>query len=130
MVRCALFAAVLAAVSGCESSPVLPGCPDIGSSPAVTVEAIDSDTAAPVTVGLAGTLADGDYLETMINHSGNRLSGVRDRPGRYTVVVSADGYEPWAQSGLVVTQGHCQLEGPSLTARMVARSTDRSSALR
>ena len=83
----------------------------------VSVEAMDSTTSEPVTEGLTGTLVDAGHTEVM-EVIGNRLVGAGERPGNYSITVSALGYEAWNRSGIEVHSGDCHVTTVHMQARL------------
>lgn len=84
----------------------------------ITVEVTSQADASPVTAGLAGTLTDGAYTEEMQRFE-NVLEGAGERAGTYTLTITAEGFQPLQQAGLVVEQGECHVIPRSLGARLV-----------
>jgi len=70
----------------------------------ISVQVVDATTSAPVSEGLSGELMEAQYTETM-EVFGNTLVGAGERPGNYSIVVSAPGYEAWSRSGIEVLGG-------------------------
>lgn len=83
----------------------------------VEVEVVNAETGAPVTQGLAGTLTEGDYQEVMASHD-NVLTGAWERAGRYTLRVTAGGFEPLEIPGLRVSENGCHVNTLTLRAEL------------
>ena len=86
---------------------------------AVTVEVQDSLTGGPPGSAPTGTLADGEYQETMESHGDHFLHGGGERPGTYDVEVHAEGYSSWRVEGVVAGHDGCHVENIELLARLV-----------
>lgn len=81
----------------------------------ISVQVRDSVSGAPVTEDLEGQLTAPRYAETM-EAWGNVLVGAGERPGTYTVVVAATGYEEWRREGVRVEAGRCHVTPVSMDA--------------
>lgn len=84
----------------------------------VEVSVFDSIDGEPVTEGLAGILVDADYTAAMLV-TGHELWGAGERPGVYTVFVTAPGYEPWVKTEVEVVEGKCHVSTERIEANLV-----------
>ena len=75
--------------------------------PGVVVQVTDATTSQAVTDATV-TLTEGAYTETLIGSNGS-YSGAEERPGTYTLTVTADGYQTATVTNLVVTADRCNV---------------------
>jgi M61 glycyl aminopeptidase/Peptidase M61 N-terminal domain len=83
----------------------------------IQVEVVDS-AGTPIVGHLSGYVLQSSFSQPMEWFGDNRLWGAAERPGTYSVVVTAAGYQPWAESGLVVKKGECHVEAVARTATL------------
>jgi hypothetical protein len=93
--------------------PVLAGCDILGPQDCTAiaiwglditiVSAVDE---SPVSEGLRVTIQSGNYVEEREPPS-NRVFGASQRPGRYTITVSAAGYETEVRRHVLVRDDGC-----------------------
>ena len=103
--------ATVCEISKCE--PIL--------KPSFVIDVSDSLTAAPVTLGLKGTVQAGALVDTFLVH-GNQLFYTQTyRPGTYQIRIDATNYRTWSRDGvrLRMTADGCHIETVELSARMV-----------
>ena len=86
----------------------------------ITVDVRDAVTNAQVGRGSIVVAREGAVADTATDTPlGNGpYSLVFERAGTYTVSVTQSGYQPWTQSGVVVTKGTCHVNGVAVTARL------------
>lgn len=78
--------------------------------PGIILRVFEVATMDPVTEGLQGTLADGEYEENLaVLGNDNVLFGATERPGVYAATVQAPGYEAAQLSNIVVTADECHV---------------------
>lgn len=119
-VRVALLA--LAACDGKDGIGPIEGCLAV-VTPAVRVVVTDSVTRQPLAQRVRGWAirgSDADSLQVGATDAGGRpLEYVAyGDAGEYTVVVNAQGYAPWAVSGVRVRGATCGVETARLDARL------------
>ena len=127
--RSALRAPVKAVLRRCVPCclPILSACGIVGFDCTgeyvygVRVRAFDSESGAPVVEGLAGHLLQSSYAERMEVWE-NTLMGAGERPGTYSVVVTAPTYEDWVRTGIVVEDEPCHVSVQELRADLVAET--------
>lgn len=68
---------------------------------------------------LAGTLTDGAYVEELTPEGGNLLLAGQERPGLYTITVTAAGFETWTRTDVRVRSDRCGPIEEQLTAEMI-----------
>jgi hypothetical protein len=108
----------------------LPGCSHGGcddyAAPGVDVEVVDGRTGQDICAASV-TLTDGSYVE-IVSAIGTGLSdagtatclypGAFERPGTYDVGVSAAGYQPSGQDGVVAGAGTCHVQTAHVTIQL------------
>lgn len=95
--------------------------------PGIALTVVDSVTGDPVvSEDLTATATEGIYFET---YQSTEQPGVYpiplagERPGTYTVVVTAPDYQRWERNGVrVVQQDECHVRTTALTARLQPES--------
>ncbi len=120
-----LAAAVAAGCSG--EDDLLPECNptaslSVAAVPALTVEVTDSVSGAARADGATGYAVTG-ALSVRLQHAAQDVAGLPTLyaygpAGRYTVLVTRPGYEPWAASGVRVETDGCVPRTVSLRARL------------
>ena len=112
--RAALAAAVLS-LSACDvlDPKICTGEYRLG----VRVEVVSAADGSAITDGLAGTLVEGSYVEVM-EVVENELRGAGERPGTYTLVINATGYETWWRVDLRVPADECHVITQHVTAEL------------
>lgn len=75
--------------------------------PGVVVQVTDANTGQAVSDATV-TLTEGNYSETLMGYEGT-YQGADERPGTYTLTVSADGYVTATVDNLVVTADVCHV---------------------
>jgi hypothetical protein len=100
-----------AAVCASCDLDILGGCENF-SSPAIFALPIDSATGqaifTPVVTGVATEGAYTDTTKTGVETPPPELAFAWDRPGTYTLSVTAPGYAPWSLDSIVVRrEGSC-----------------------
>jgi hypothetical protein len=92
---------------------------------ALTLRLQDSITRSPALRNVSVVVLDGDFRQTMhfetidpTSSPAGDIDLAPDRPGVYTAVVTADGYDPWTKVGIVsrVGPGGCGLATDTITA--------------
>ena len=108
---------------GCTYSGGGPCTGDV--EPGVVVAVYAAQTRAPLASMATVTIQDGSYMETLkpFGFAGTgtavtevAVSGAYERPGTYTVNVTAPGYAPYVVNNVPVTKGVCHIKGVSLAA--------------
>jgi hypothetical protein len=111
-----LIVAAAALSVGCDS---LTGtvCTDEARA-AISVEALDSITRAPVGVGARIIASDGAVADTVITVEGfgGPYGLAHERAGSYTVTVEQAGHSPWSRSDVRVSRDDCHVRTVPLTA--------------
>lgn len=84
----------------------------------VRAEVFHSETGVEIDdESLVGSLVEGDYSETM-ERFGHRLFGAGERAGTYTMLVDAEGFEPWSRSGIEVEADACHVIPEHIEVRL------------
>ncbi len=83
----------------------------------VRVEVVNAQTGTPVTQGLEGSLREGDYQEVLESFD-NVLTGAWERAGRYTLRITAGGFEPLEVPGLRVSRNDCHVNTLAIRAEL------------
>lgn len=85
---------------------------------AISVEALDSVTNAPVGAGARIIASDGAFADTIITveNFGGPYGLAYERAGSYAVTVEQEGYAPWSRSDVQVTRDECHVGTVRLTA--------------
>lgn len=118
----ALRLALSLSAMGCIG-PFAPCGSDVGSF-GLDIGVIDVRTSGPPTAEIVVVVSDGDYSETVRSGPPTgraiRLGAAPERPGNYTVSVSAVGYQPQSFSNLTVRRsGRCDyLQTVSIDVRL------------
>lgn len=82
--------------------------------------------------GIAIRVVDGSYDDTIYGDSSTRETngdlrvssgGQRERPGDYTVEVTAPGFRPWRRTGIHVAQGKCHITSQSVEVTLEPMTT-------
>ncbi len=116
--RRTLLLTFLPLAAGCDS-PV--NCLTI-PVPAVRVLVNDSVSGAPAASGARLVVRDGSYADSTAAPPGHPevdafpLSAADNRPGIYEVTVRKVGYRDWLRTGVVATEGRCNVNTARLTA--------------
>ena len=108
-----------ACASSGEPSPDVVCTMEARSSLAVTVT--DAATGENLAPDANVRVTDGTFSETLTAPAGGVYSGVYERPGSYTIVVSHPGYRQWQRAGVVVGRDECHVITEDVSARL-ARS--------
>lgn len=120
MKAAALIAAALslgACASGGEGPPDVVCTMEARSSLAVTVT--DAGTGENLAPEATVRVTDGTFTETLTALPGSGVySGVYERPGTYTVVVSHPDYAQWQRAGIVVERDECHVITEEVSARL------------
>ena len=87
----------------------------------ISIRALDAASGQPLAAGLAGTLSDGSYHETMQVFPDGQLVGAGERAGTYAATVSATGYQTWTQQGIRVEADRCHVQGVHVDARLTGQ---------
>lgn len=85
---------------------------------AISVEALDSITNAPVEAGARIIASNGAFADTVITVEDfdGPYGLAHERAGSYTVTVEQEGYAPWSRSDVQVTRDECHVRTVRLTA--------------
>ena len=85
---------------------------------AISVEALDSITNAPVGADARIIASDGAFADTVITVEDfdGPYGLAHERAGSYTVTVEQEGYAPWSRSDVQVTRDECHVRTVRLTA--------------
>ncbi len=84
----------------------------------VDAEVFNSETGVAIdNQSLLGRLVEGNYSEDM-ERIENRLRGAGERAGTYTMLVNAEGFEPWSLSGLEVEADACHVITRNIDVRL------------
>ena len=112
----------LAVWAGCVG-PLAP-CAGIGNF-AVVVTVVDSTTAGPPSSQPTLTIMDGTFVDTLVGPAPGQsqvvvMGGAAERPGTYSLTVTAAGYRRWMRDGVRAREGgRCDdLQTVRLTARL------------
>lgn len=112
--------AALLACGACASSSESPdvACTmEARSSLAVTVT--DAGTGESLAPDATVRVTDGTFSDTLTAQPGSGVySGVYERPGTYTVVVSHPRYAQWQRAGIVVERDECHVITEEVSARL------------
>jgi hypothetical protein len=106
-----LLAATLAPLFSQTEPKAMPPCtPSI--EPAITVVVSDSRTQKPLEATVV--VKDGSFQETLewngVTPTGHTIyGGAFERPGRYTITVSRDGYATFVMTGVNVDKDDCHV---------------------
>jgi hypothetical protein len=103
---------------------------DLVARPAVRVTVIDSVTGSPVMHGTRVRIRDGAFADSITTPADTTIAywhGIlfgtaTERPGRYSVTVSHQGYADWSVSGVRVTKNACGVIPVLVVARLVRSS--------
>lgn len=105
-------------------------CASAGESPPEAICTTEARASLAVTVTDAGTgqnlapeatvrVTDGTFTETLTALPGSGVySGVYERPGTYTVIVSHPDYAQWQRAGIVVGRDECHVITEEVAARL------------
>ncbi len=98
------------ALSGCVDNLAI--CVDAGSEVAIVVQIRDAVSGAPLAAGARGAIRDGEYVDSLRSPTTDASSGLTltagpGRAGTYDVTVVHPGYQPWHQTGVVVSDNSC-----------------------
>lgn len=109
-----------AMVAGCDGWPTGHAC-TFDVVPAIVVEIYDGDTGEPAAYAAVGYVQDGDYTDALTPYSGldSRMVSRRaadERPGKYDVFVSHEGYADWLRPDVRVGKGSCHVKTVRLRA--------------
>ena len=117
-----VYLSILALCAGCIG-PFAP-CSNVGN-PAVLVTVVDSTTGGPPTSRPMLIIVDGSFTATAFGPApGDRpvsvIPAAAERPGTYSLTVTADGYREWTRAGVRVREGgRCDdIQTVRLTARL------------
>jgi hypothetical protein len=91
--------------------------------PGIVVTISDSVTGTPTAEIASGAVRDGAYedeLRPFVYEGHNMLSraAAYERPGRYTVEITAPGYLPWRADNVRVDAGECHVATANLSAKL------------
>lgn len=92
--------------------------------PALRIDIFDKETGFPNACGVTVTVQDGDFIEELINETGNNcnedftFSMAGEREGKYDITVIKEGYMDWIQYNTVVTSNICHVNTISVQAYM------------
>jgi len=110
---------LLVGLGGCNS--LGPACTDI-LMPGIRLFVVDSVSGAAVAADGHVIASDGAYADTTFFAAARQVPDVyvvEDRPGAYTVRVTAAGYAAWERRDVRVTrEDACHVRTMSLTARL------------
>jgi len=114
---------VLALCAGCVG-PFAP-CSDVGNF-AVIVTVVDSTTGGPPSSQPTLVIVDGTFADTLVGpvvpgqSPVSVIAAAVERPGTYSLTVTAAGYRRWMRDGVQAREGgRCdELETVRLTARL------------
>ncbi len=92
--------------------------------PGIVVTVLEAGTGVPLANEATGTVREGGFVGPLLPHERTgsdpattvSLRGADERPGTYEVRVERDGYLPWFQTGVRVTQGRCHVQTVRLRA--------------
>ena len=71
--------------------------------------------------GATITLAEGEYVETMVEMSDGSYAGAGERAGTYTLTIEAEGFEPVTIEDIFVDADECHVIPVSREVTLVAR---------
>jgi hypothetical protein len=96
---------------------------------AIQVAVHDADTGLPAASGVTGWVQDGAYMDSLRvsgwagppfdSTTAARMSGARERAGRYDVYLRKPGYAPWQQLSVRVHRNSCGVIPAELQANLV-----------
>lgn len=89
--------------------------------PGIALTAFDSVSGQGLSTVGTVIAQDGSHSDTAFASPGTpvRYSMAYERPGRYTVTVSMDGYRAWKADSIFVTRDACHVVTVQLNARLV-----------
>ena len=86
---------------------------------ALAVTVVDDATGARID-GATVRVTDGEFAENLNSFDG-MYSGVYERAGTYTIVVSHPDYRQWQRAGVVVQRDECHVITEEVEARLTRR---------
>ena len=123
--------ALLVGASGCGDDTVrAPGDPVVCTAevvPGLYIDITDAATGRPAACGASVVISDGAYVETATDFCDQAFGplppswmlGAFERPGEYTIVIKAPGYDDWRQEGVVVTADECHVQQVRIDAELM-----------
>jgi hypothetical protein len=112
----ALLLLILCLAAACDETETPSICMLPVFTPALQVVVVDSVSGNTLLPGAGGRWIVGTETDSL-RYWGNTLAALGPA-GRYSVVVEAPGYRPWARGGILVRAGECGGESEEVTALM------------